>query len=161
MLPDINGTATYIGYDAAVCIELFEPWVVEVYNSTVGNPTTLRIIENGNVVRDFNTGDVREKRMGKAVDDANVRRELTSRRIQAVYEAAHQNSVNQMIKDNGRDSWYVPSPIVCPTPLLVYISRQPTSLGIGYIVHNRRRRLRVHIPLLGALPKSQSTRRCE
>ncbi|KAF9448401.1 hypothetical protein P691DRAFT_669523 [Macrolepiota fuliginosa MF-IS2] len=117
-IPDINGTATFVGYDAAVCIEVFEPWVVEVYNSTVGTPTTLRIVEKGNAVGDFSTGGVGEKRMGKQLvtndngtDVDGVRKTLLSKRIQDVYVAAHQNSVNQIIKDNGRDSFYVPSPI--------------------------------------------------
>lgn len=112
-IPDQNGKPTNIGYDAAVCIELFEPWVVEVYNSTVGAPTTLRIVEKKNIVEDFATGGIKEKRTGKAISDANVRRELTSQRVQPVYVAAHQNSVNQILKDNGRDSFYVPSRIVC------------------------------------------------
>ena len=45
-IPDIAGKPTYIGYDAAVCLQLFEPWVVEVYNSTTG-PSTVRITGNG------------------------------------------------------------------------------------------------------------------
>lgn len=108
-LPDINGTTTYIGYDAAVCIEMFEPWIVEVYNNTAGNPTTLKIVEKRNIVMDYNTGNTVEKRQGGEISNPNVRRELTSKRIKPVYLAAHQNSVNQMVKDNGRDSFYVPS----------------------------------------------------
>ncbi|KAF9448455.1 hypothetical protein P691DRAFT_775370 [Macrolepiota fuliginosa MF-IS2] len=117
-IPDINGTTTFIGYDAAVCIEVFEPWIVEVYNSTVGTPTTLRIVEKGNAVGDFKAGGVKEKRMGNQLitndngtDVDGVRKTLLSKRIQEVYVAAHQNSVNQIIKDNGRDSFYVPSTI--------------------------------------------------
>ena len=47
--PNAAGKPTYIGYDAVVCLQLFEPWVVEVYNSTTG-PSTVRIIgkEAGN-----------------------------------------------------------------------------------------------------------------
>lgn len=112
MIPDANGTPTKIGYDAAVCIQVFEPWVVEVYNSTVGTPTTLRILEKKNTVGD--SSGMREKRTGKTINDSNVRRELTSKRVKSVYVAAHQNSVNQILKDNGRDSFYVPSPIVRP-----------------------------------------------
>lgn len=112
MIPDINGTETRIGYDAAVCIEVFEPWVVEVYNSTVGNPTSLRIVEKGSTMRDFNTGHRKERMSGKGIIDPSVRRVLTSKRIKGVYEVAHQNSINQLVKDNGRDSFYVPSTIV-------------------------------------------------
>ncbi|KAJ3571183.1 hypothetical protein NP233_g3915 [Leucocoprinus birnbaumii] len=108
-IPDINGTATYIGYDAAVCIEVFEPWIVEVYNNTAGAPTTLRIVEKNNVVQDSNTGGIKEKRMGSAINSANVTQALSSKGLQDVYLVAHQNSINQMLKDNGRDSFYVPS----------------------------------------------------
>ncbi|KAF9448060.1 hypothetical protein P691DRAFT_730398 [Macrolepiota fuliginosa MF-IS2] len=117
-IPDANGTATYIGYDAAVCVEVFEPWIVEVYNSTVGTPTTPRIVEKGNAVGDFKAGGVKEKRMGNQLmtndngtDVDGVRKTLLSKRIQDVYVVAHQNSVNQILKDNGRDSYYVPSTI--------------------------------------------------
>jgi len=34
---------------------------------------------------------------------------------------AHQNSVNQIVKDNGRDAWYVPSPTVSPFSFLPYL----------------------------------------
>jgi hypothetical protein len=27
-IPDQNGTTTFIGYDAAVCLELYEPWIL-------------------------------------------------------------------------------------------------------------------------------------
>ncbi|KXN81637.1 hypothetical protein AN958_04098 [Leucoagaricus sp. SymC.cos] len=110
-LPDENGTTTYIGYDAAVCVEVFEPWVVEVYNNTAGAPTTVRIVEKTNVVGDFNTDNIRENMQGKPISDPNTRRNLTSKRIQPVYVAAHQNGINQISKDNGRDSYYVPSTI--------------------------------------------------
>ena len=45
-IPDGAGKPTYIGYDAAVCLQLFEPWVVEVYNSTTGL-STVRITGKG------------------------------------------------------------------------------------------------------------------
>ena len=36
-IPDtVTGKPTYIGYDAVVCLQLFEPWVVKVWNSTTG-----------------------------------------------------------------------------------------------------------------------------
>lgn len=89
---DANGTETRIGYDAAVCLELYEPYVVETYNSTTGLPLS------------------EEKRTGKAVTGSNVKRQLNSTRLQDVYDILHGNSVNQMVKDNGRDAFYVPSP---------------------------------------------------
>ncbi|KAG6913002.1 hypothetical protein DXG01_010480, partial [Tephrocybe rancida] len=41
----LEGNPTWIGYDAAICVELFKPWIVEVYNSATGQPSTMRIVE--------------------------------------------------------------------------------------------------------------------
>ncbi|XP_006459732.1 hypothetical protein AGABI2DRAFT_202095 [Agaricus bisporus var. bisporus H97] len=109
-VPDANGLATHIGYDAVACIEIFEPWIVDVYNSSVGNPTSQKIVEKGNIVRDLETK--KESLIGEPIRDPNVRKNLTSERMQAVYMAAHQNSVNQLVKEDGSaDMDYVPSTI--------------------------------------------------
>lgn len=34
--PDINGSETRIGYDVAICLERYEPWIIETYNSSIG-----------------------------------------------------------------------------------------------------------------------------
>jgi hypothetical protein len=46
-MPDVNGTETRIGYDAAVCLQKYEPWIVETYNTSIVSPTTLRIVDKG------------------------------------------------------------------------------------------------------------------
>ncbi|KAK0205990.1 hypothetical protein DFS33DRAFT_1256607 [Desarmillaria ectypa] len=108
---DMNGTETRIGYDAAVCLELYEPYIVETYNSTTGVPSSTGIISQNKVITDsFAQGAPEEKRRGKAVTGSNVKRQLNSTRLQDVYNTLHGNSVNQMVKDNGRDAFYVPSP---------------------------------------------------
>ncbi|KAG6898724.1 hypothetical protein C0993_004840 [Termitomyces sp. T159_Od127] len=110
--PDAQGNPTWFGYDAAVCVELFEPWIVEIYNSTTGLPTTLRIVQQGNVAQD--TPEVQERLVGLplSVTNPDAHQTLNSSRLYDVYVNAHQNSVNQLVKDNGRDLWYVPSPTV-------------------------------------------------
>ncbi|EKM82111.1 hypothetical protein AGABI1DRAFT_70724 [Agaricus bisporus var. burnettii JB137-S8] len=109
-VPDANGSATHIGYDAVVCIEVFEPWIVDVYNSSIGDPTPQNIVEKGNAVRDLEVG--KERLVGEPINDPTVRRKLTSERMQQVYVAAHQNSIHQMLKDDGSaDMDYVPSTI--------------------------------------------------
>ncbi|KAG5651676.1 hypothetical protein H0H81_007837 [Sphagnurus paluster] len=115
-VPDQYGNATYIGYDAAVCVELFEPWVLEVYNSTTGAPVSMRLVEQGGVVQSRPPAPgVEEQLSGPplSITDTNVIRQLDSSNLANVYITAHQNSVNQLTKDNGRDSYYVP----CPTLL--------------------------------------------
>ena len=41
---DASGFSSRIGYDAVVCVEMYEPWIVEIYNSSLGVPTTIAII---------------------------------------------------------------------------------------------------------------------
>ena len=39
-----------IGFDAAVCVQRYESWIIETYNTSVTSPSVLRIVgkENGN-----------------------------------------------------------------------------------------------------------------
>ncbi|KAL0961471.1 hypothetical protein HGRIS_006415 [Hohenbuehelia grisea] len=107
VMRDASGKESRIGFDGAVCLEVYEPWVVETYNTTFGAPTSMRIVSKDNEVRD---NVPREFRIGKGIDGA--RRQLNSTGMLAVYDVAHGNSVNQIIKDNGRDADYVPSPTI-------------------------------------------------
>jgi len=54
---DSEGSTTYIGYDAVACVEMCEPWIVQVYNSSLGIPTTMAIVGKSGTT-DFETGDV-------------------------------------------------------------------------------------------------------
>ncbi|KAF7433505.1 hypothetical protein PC9H_005461 [Pleurotus ostreatus] len=106
-IPDATGAETKIGFDGAMCLELYEPWVVETYNSTYGSPSSMKIVSKTNQVIDNMD---KETRKGDKIK--NMVRQLNSTRMGSIYEVAHGNSVNQIIKDNGRDSFYVPSPTV-------------------------------------------------
>jgi hypothetical protein len=55
---DDSGFTSRIGYDAVVCVEMYEPWVVEIYNSSLGVPTTMGIIGKS-ASTDFETDDGR------------------------------------------------------------------------------------------------------
>jgi len=33
-----------VGYDAVVCVRMYEPWIVQIYNSGLGVPTTMNIV---------------------------------------------------------------------------------------------------------------------
>ncbi|KAF9464261.1 hypothetical protein BDZ94DRAFT_1216732 [Collybia nuda] len=109
---DQNGNATFVGYDAAVCLELFEPWIVEVLNSTTGLPRSIELIGPGSEIYDLNTQRITEKMLASPLVGPNITRQLNSSKMADVYLAGHDNSINHMLKDNGRDSWYVPSPTV-------------------------------------------------
>ncbi|KAJ7122886.1 hypothetical protein C8R44DRAFT_156846 [Mycena epipterygia] len=109
-VPDVNGKSTFIGFDAAVCLELYEPWVLETYNNSIGVPTTTRIVNKGNTIIDANTTQFQEKNIRAPLTDPALKRYLNSTNLLPVYDVAHGNSANQILKDNGRDSFYVPSP---------------------------------------------------
>ncbi|KAL0949015.1 hypothetical protein HGRIS_009111 [Hohenbuehelia grisea] len=106
-IPDETGALTRIGYDAAVCLELYEPWIVETYNSSAGPPSSMKIVSKSPQVQTL----LKEERIvGAELKGAPDR--LNSSGLAPVYDVTHGNSVNQMLKDNGRDSFYVPSPTV-------------------------------------------------
>ncbi|EIN10266.1 hypothetical protein PUNSTDRAFT_64474, partial [Punctularia strigosozonata HHB-11173 SS5] len=75
----------HAGYDAAVCLRLIEPWVVEAYNSTVSPPSSLRIVRKQSAV------DTSQAKDG-------IVRALNSTNKGPAYDAAHDNSVNQFDK---------------------------------------------------------------
>ncbi|KAF7301272.1 hypothetical protein MIND_00692000 [Mycena indigotica] len=106
-VPDVHGANTFIGYDSAVCLELYEPYVLDTYNSTAGFPASMRIVNKGNAVVDVIN---REKNTQQPLRDPTLKRELLSSNLRPVYEVAHENSANQILKDNGRDAYYVLSP---------------------------------------------------
>ncbi|KAJ7047805.1 hypothetical protein C8F04DRAFT_1060170 [Mycena alexandri] len=109
-VPDIAGQNTFIGYDAAVCLELYEPWVVETYNNSFGAPITMRIVNKGNTIVNSNTTQFKEINIARPLTDPTLTRQLNSSNLSTVYDVAHGNSANQLLKDNGRDAFYVPSP---------------------------------------------------
>lgn len=110
---DANGVQTRIGYDAAVCVERYEPWIIEAYNTSFGSPATLRIFEKGYGNASLASGKIRG-------DPIPSTRYLNTTGKDPAFFVAHSNSVNQMVKDNGRDFPYVPSPTVGPVvPLRV------------------------------------------
>ena len=106
----VNGVETRIGYDAAVCVEMYEPWIIEAYNTSIGSPTTLRIVEKGYRNTSLPSGKIQG-------DPIQNTRYLNTTGKNLAFVVAHDNSINQMLKDNGRDFFYVPSPTVGPVPL--------------------------------------------
>ena len=43
-LPDINGTETRIGYDAAACLQKYESWIIEAYHTSSGSSSLLQVV---------------------------------------------------------------------------------------------------------------------
>lgn len=92
-----TGEESRIGYDAAVCVELYEPYIVETYNSTVGLPSSTGIISKGGKIIDVDAENIQEKNTGATVSGQLIR-ELNSTNLSDVYGVLHGNSVNQIIK---------------------------------------------------------------
>ncbi|CAE6420807.1 unnamed protein product [Rhizoctonia solani] len=98
-------TGTRIGLDAALCISEIRPYMLDAYNNTAGLPTTLGYIYDGG---SFNT-------TGKKMEGEwlkGVQRGLNSSGKWAPFANAHFNARNVILKDNGRDWFYVPNPTV-------------------------------------------------
>ena len=36
-----------LGYDAAVCVQKYEPWIIETYNTSITSPSALQIVGKG------------------------------------------------------------------------------------------------------------------
>lgn len=78
-VPDKDGRATFVGYDAVVCLEFYEPWVLEVYNSTIGLPNSIRVVDKAATVRSDKSQSLRtERRLGDAINDPLIGRVLNS-----------------------------------------------------------------------------------
>lgn len=108
-IPDARGVKTKVGYDAAVCVEKYDPWIIEAYNSSTGAPVILRIVGTSDPDASKPSGNIQGIPLGRT-------RFLNSTGKNPAFFVAHDNSINQMVKDNGRDYPYVPSPIVSPCP---------------------------------------------
>jgi len=39
---------SWVGYDAAVCVQRYESWIVETYNTSITSPSILRLVGKGN-----------------------------------------------------------------------------------------------------------------
>ena len=89
-----NGVGITIGYDAAVCVQKYEPWIIETYNTSVVSPSTLQVVGKGNRLTSLSPrGSIR----GAPI--ANTRYLNTTLKNQA-FVVAHDNSVDQMWKVN-------------------------------------------------------------
>jgi len=55
-IEDASGFSSRIGYDAVVCLEMYEPWIVQIYNSSLGVPTTMAVVGKS-ATTDFETDD--------------------------------------------------------------------------------------------------------
>lgn len=90
---DVYNVTTHIGYDSAVCVELYEPWVLETFNTTTALPSSTRIVSKSNEATNITSN---EKIDGPSLE--GITRQLTSTNASDAYIVAHQSSVNTLVK---------------------------------------------------------------
>lgn len=103
-IPDATGASTRVGYDAAVCVEAYEPWIIESINSTMTGitPSSSRVVRSG-----AGFPSALDSEGGVALSRLqNVSRNIDSMGKATAYSAAHDNSINQMIKVAHEVLWF-------------------------------------------------------
>ena len=70
VIPDRLGRPTYIGYDASVCLLVYEPWMMEVHHRGSGVLVTHKCLGTGVKMGDFDSviGTQRQERIGPEWD---------------------------------------------------------------------------------------------
>jgi len=96
------------GYDAAVCVQRYEPWIVETYNTSIASPSISRIVGKGNAGTPLSpSGSI------QGAPIANTRY-LNTTRKEVMIHLIHSATINQMQKDIGKGNDYEPFPTVGP-----------------------------------------------
>ena len=118
-----------IGYDAAVCVQKYEPWIIEAYNASFASPSILQIVEKENSSTSSPSGRI------KGTPVASTRY-LNISKKSFTFNIAHGNGVRQMMKVNSDD--YTPTtivgPVVSPRTTFLLTSADPA----GHFFHRRR-----------------------
>ncbi|KDQ11376.1 hypothetical protein BOTBODRAFT_459445 [Botryobasidium botryosum FD-172 SS1] len=96
----VNGSL--IGYDAAVCLEVVEPWILQAYNITGGSPYTTEFFGRGDNV------DVGAVNQAQRTGPSSV---LDSSSISSVYQAAAYFARRDMTAEST-GFFYAPTPIL-------------------------------------------------
>jgi len=100
------GTEYLIGCDAAVCVQRYEPWIIETYNTSVISPSALRIVERG-----YSSTPLLPSGSIRGAPIANTRNLNTTKKYTA-FALAYGSSVLRLLKDNGQYRPYYPYPTV-------------------------------------------------
>ena len=108
---DIGLEDLRVGYDAAVCVQKYEPWIIETYNTSIASPSSLRVVGKGNSGPPLlPSGNIQ----GASI--ANTRY-LNATGKHPAFLVAHDNSVDQIWKVNVLGNflgYYLPSATVGP-----------------------------------------------
>lgn len=83
-----------IGYDAAVCVEAIEPWLVDTYNATTGHATSLKIVGPGGI----SSSPLEQGQRKGGEHPVRLNDTLSSVGKFPAFALAHFNSRNQILK---------------------------------------------------------------
>ena len=97
-----------VGYDAAVCVQKYEPWIIETYNTLITSPSTLGIVEK---VNGSTSGSPSGNIRGSPISNT---RYLNTTGKEFAFSVAHGNSIYQITRDDSQGRNYLPSPTVSP-----------------------------------------------
>ena len=128
--PGESGLISRMGYDAAVCVQKYEPWVTETYNTSTRSTSTLEIIGTGNGSTPPSPDG---KILGAPITD--ITRNLNTTGKDLAFAVARKISINQLIKlTTGQGAPYVPSPTVGTViPRIQHFFRpQPPSQAVSF-----------------------------
>jgi len=119
-----------VGYDAAVCVRRYEPWIVETYNTSTASPSALRIVGKGNASTPLPpSGNIQ----GPPI--ANTRYLNMTKLKDMLLSTAHGNTVGQMLLGAGSSGfYYAPSTVaslVMPPPT-TFLLTSTYSTGIFF-----------------------------
>ena len=124
-----------VGYDAAVCVQKYESWIIETWKTSVTSPSVLRIVGKGDGNPPLSPrGNIR----GTPI--ANTRY-LNTTGSDVPFTMAHQGATNQTMKDIYYPTWTSPGILtgtVCPPmpPCTTFLLTSTHSTG--YFSHWRR-----------------------
>jgi len=154
--PDANGRETRIGFDAAACVQKYESWIIEAYNTSTGSSYALQIVEKvDSSTLSSPGGNIRGPRIPYT-------RYLNTTGKDTAFYSAHDNSFYQVADSSfGRGGR---SPIVGPVtpslcnilsnlyPQLVSLTDGTGPLGYTELSPNRFARFRARAGAAYALP---------
>jgi len=111
--PVPNQADVKVGYDAAVCVQRYEPWIVEAYNSSTGSSFALRIVGKGDGSTSLSPGG---NLQGAPITNTGY---LNSTGKGFVFSSVHNHSVSRFWESNTDQGHYytgqcLPTPIVGP-----------------------------------------------
>jgi len=131
-----NLTQYRLGYDAAICVQRYEPWIIEAYNTSTGSSSALRVVGKGNSSASLLPGG---NLQGDPIANTWY---LNTTGKDAVFSSVHQNSMDQMLNSIGCN-WSQPVYEFAPFPMVGPISPQRTAFlltsaySAGCLSHRR------------------------